>query len=207
MRQNVETITRIHLLGLPGAGKDTCACILKDMSKTDITKIISTGDIFRGATTPDGEYGCYYFDIKPFIESTNNGHYIPDETIVDIVNREIKKRQQENFSRFIFTGYPRTLGQLQEIKKTPQNDFYISLDCTEENAKKRIEKRYQKNLAEGKTTRADDLPEKFPNRLNQYQTLTVPVINELNKRGTLITLDTNGTVLEATQEIKRRITF
>jgi adenylate kinase family enzyme len=58
MSQN-ERITRIHLLGMPGCGKDTNAIFLRKMHP-EITNIISTGDIFRGANTPDGEYGEYY---------------------------------------------------------------------------------------------------------------------------------------------------
>jgi dephospho-CoA kinase len=71
MNQNEVLITRIHLLGRPGSGKDTNAIFLKNSSPAT-SDIVSTGDIFRGANTPDGEYGCYYPILKPHIENTNN---------------------------------------------------------------------------------------------------------------------------------------
>ena len=203
MKQKERLITRIHLLGMPGSGKDTNAIPLKNYYP-EISDIVSTGNIFRGANSPDGEYGCYYSILKPYIENTNNGGLIPDPIIVRIVNLELDKRQKFNLSRFIFTGYPRTLGQLDEINKSPQNDLFIFLDCSEDVAQRRIIKRYEEGL-KNKNERVDDNPKKFPNRLKNFQDLTLPLINELKTRGHLITIDANGTVKEVAKEIKEKV--
>ena len=203
MSQN-ERITRIHLLGMPGSGKDTNAKSLREIHP-DITDIISTGDIFRGANTPDGEYGQYYPILKPYIEDTNNGGLLPDDVVVQIVNLETAKRQQKSFSRFIFTGYPRTLDQLKEIDKSPQNDVFIFLDCSLEQIQSRIKNRYDQALTNNEPIRKDDLPEKFSKRLQSFQEFTLPLITELQRRGNLITIDANGTIEEIAQEMQERV--
>jgi len=204
MGQNESLITRIHLLGMPGSGKDTNAIPLKN-KYPKISDIVSTGDIFRGANTPDGEYGCYYPILKLYIENTNNGGLIPDDIIVRIVNIETVKRQQKSFSRFIFTGYPRTLRQLEEINKSPQNDIFIFLDCSIENAQFRIKNRYEEDFKTKQTIRKDDLPEKFPKRLQSFQEFTLPLIVELKRRGDLITINANGTIKEVAHEIQEKV--
>jgi len=118
---------------------------------------------------------------------------------------ETFRRQEKSFSRFIFTGYPRTLGQLEEINKSPLNDIFIFLDCSVENAQFRIRNRYEEDLKNKRTTRKDDLPEKFPKRLQGFQEFTLPLIAELQRRGNLITINANGTVKEVVQEIKEKV--
>jgi adenylate kinase family enzyme len=206
MRQNEKLLTRIHLLGMPGSGKDTNATPLKGR-QSDISDIVSTGDIFRGARTPDGEYGCYHSIIKPYIENTDNGGLIPDPIIVHIVDLEIAKRQLKRFSRLIFTGYPRTIDQLTEIDKSPQNDIFVFLDCTQENAQLRIEKRYKEDLEAGRTPREDDKPEKLPKRFATFNSQTLPLVNELKTQKRLIIIDANGTVEEVSEEFKIRVKY
>jgi adenylate kinase family enzyme len=197
-------VTRIHLLGIPGSGKDTNAIPLKNRYP-NVSDIVSTGDIFCSANSPKGEYGCYYPILKPHIENTNNGALIPDEIIVQIVNAELIKRQGNNLSRFIFTGYPRTLGQLSEINKTPHNDIFIFLDCTEEIARNRIIHRYQQDLLTNGITRKDDSPEKFPKRLKAFQNLTLPLITKLDKEKTLTIINANGSKTEVAKEILEKV--
>lgn len=204
MEQKESLITRIHLLGMPGSGKDTNAIFLRD-KYPEISDIVSTGDIFRQANTPDGKYGQYYPILKPYIDNTNNGGLIPDDIIVRIVDLEIVKRQQQSFSRFIFTGYPRTLGQLEVINKSPQNDIFIFLDCSIENAQFRIRKRFEETIKNNQTIRKDDLPEKFPKRLQSFQEFTLPLIMELQRRCNLITINANGTTEQVTHEIQEKV--
>ncbi len=206
MKSAETCIVRIHLLGMPGSGKDTNAVPLKNRYP-QISDIVSTGDIFRSANTLDGEYGCYYPTLKPHIENTNNGALIPDEIIVQIVNTEISKRQQNKLSRFIFTGYPRTLGQLSEINKTPQNDIFVFLDCTEEIARNRIINRYQQDLKTNGITRKDDSPEKFPKRLKAFQDLTLPLIVKLDREKTLIVVNANSSKTEVAKEILKKVRY
>jgi len=206
MKSKEVSVTRIHLLGIPGSGKDTNAIPLKNRYP-DTSDIVSTGDIFRGANSIDGKFGCYYPILKPHIENTNNGSLIPDEIIVQIVNTELNKRQQNKLFRFIFTGYPRTLGQLQEINKTPQNDIFIFLDCNEKIAKNRIEHRYKTDLVTCGITRKDDLPEKFPYRLKIFKNLTLPLIVELNQQNNLITINANGTFEDVVKEIEEKVKY
>jgi adenylate kinase family enzyme len=206
MKLKELSVTRIHLLGIPGSGKDTNAIPLKNRYP-NISDIVSTGDIFRSASSSEGEFGCYYPILKPHIENTNNGALIPDEIIVQIVNTEITKRQQNKLSRFIFTGYPRTLGQLLEINKMPQNDIFVFLDCTEEIAKDRIIHRYQQDLKTNGVSRKDDSPEKFPNRLKAFQNQTLPLITKLRQQKKLITVNANGSVKEVAQEITEKVKY
>jgi adenylate kinase family enzyme len=94
-----------------------------------------------------------------------------------------------------------------EINKTPQNDIFVFLDCTEEIAKDRIIHRYQQDLKTNGVTRKDDSPEKFPNRLKTFQNQTLPLIIELRQQNNLITVNANGSVKEVAREIAKKIKY
>jgi len=206
MNQNENLITRIHLLGKPGSGKDTQATRIENSFPKTIA-IVSTGDIFRGATSPEGKYGQYYGLLKPHIENTNNGALIPDDIIVRIVNMDLEERLRKGFTTLIYTGYPRTIGQLIEIDKSPKNDIFVFLDCTQENAQLRIKERYEKDIKARRNPREDDKPEKLPKRFETFNNQTLPLVNELQTQKRLITIDANATIKEVAKEIKTRVKY
>ena len=207
MDKKEVSLTNIFLLGMPGAGKDTNAVFIRN-SHPNISAIISTGDIFRGASTPDGEYGRFYSRLKTCRDNVNNGGYIPDDIIVSIVNEVTSEMMVNNgISRFIFTGFPRTISQLNEIEKVSAQNHFLHLNCTIKNAKERINHRYEEDIKNGRDVREDDLPEKFSTRLNQYKTRTLPIINDLKIRGKIISIDTNCSIEEVAKKIKTRINF
>src|SRR3989344_7929418 len=101
----------VFINGRGASGKDTHADLLVAQNPHAVR--ISTGDIYRGAKTPDGAYGKFYGQIKPHIEHVDNkGGYIPDEVILPIVYQVVEDHIQEGKSTLIFTGFPRTIDQL-----------------------------------------------------------------------------------------------
>jgi adenylate kinase len=94
----------IVLLGSPGAGKGTQSKML--CAKYNLEHI-ATGDIFRSEiskNTPLGEKAQHY---------VKKGMLVPDELVVEMV----ASRLDAGTGRWLLDGFPRTLGQAQELDK------------------------------------------------------------------------------------------
>src|SRR3989344_5692288 len=70
---NPERLRFVFINGKGSSGKDTQAEILRTNAESIVR--ISTGDIYRGARTPDGEYGRFHEQIRPFMEAVGAGGY------------------------------------------------------------------------------------------------------------------------------------
>lgn len=208
MSQNECLITRIHMIGKPGTGKDTQATIIKEFSP-ETTDIVSTGDIFRGAKSSDGKYGQYYPLLKPYISDVNQGNYIPDNVIVGIVNTDLQERLKIGFTTLIYTGYPRTVNQLYEINRTSEEELFLNLyiyyRCSTEIARERVLNRRNEFIKAGKIPRDEDNPETFEKRIKAFNKNTVPLIRELRQQNSLITIEANGTIMEIAEITRRKL--
>ena len=140
---------RLVLVGPPGAGKGTQAAILSE--KLGVPHI-STGDLFRaniGEGTPLG------IEAKSYIDA---GNLVPDDVTVRMV--ESRLNEDDAAKGFLLDGFPRTVGQAEELKRLLSNlgtelDAVVQFDVSEDVVVERM-------LARG---RADDTEEVIRNRL------------------------------------------
>ena len=97
---------QIIFLGPPASGKGTQSSLIVEKYKIPH---ISTGDILRKAIkdrTPEG------IIAERLI---NDGNFVPDNLIVNIVKKRLKEKDCEN--GFLLDGFPRTVPQADELEK------------------------------------------------------------------------------------------
>ena len=87
----------IILFGLAGSGKGTQG---KALSEIFGWRWVSVGDVIRAT----GEYQ----------NLTNSGKLIPDADVIRLMDKEIKKNEEEGFE-MILDGYPRSVEQARYI--------------------------------------------------------------------------------------------
>jgi adenylate kinase family enzyme len=151
----------IFINGKGSSGKDTQADILKEKIGTTAIKL-STGDIYREAKAGTGEYGKYHDQIAPFIaEVDKNGGLVSDEVIFGIVKIIIIDKISEGKETFIFTGFPRTIGQLELIDRLvgsleEADAIHLHYDISDETSRERAGFRRQKAEDLGIPIRPDD---------------------------------------------------
>lgn len=174
---------RLILLGPPGAGKGTQATRL--VNKFSIPQL-STGDMLRAAVKAGTAVG------KQAKSVMDAGGLVSDEIVVGIIADRIQEADAKN--GFILDGFPRTVAQARAldellVKMKMQLDAIVELKVDEKILLGRIQKRADETVAAGGTVRADDNPEAFKVRLEQYRTLTAPVSAYYASKGTLKVVD------------------
>jgi len=198
---------RIVLLGAPGAGKGTqCKNIVDQYGLLHL----SSGDILRqerAAGTELGEKAKSYMD---------SGGLVPDEIIIEMMTRAIKKAPD---SGFLLDGFPRTVKQAAELDKAlaangMKIDFVLNLRADDDVVTRRITGRricpecgavYHIEYLRPKTDlicdndgaelvqRPDDTPEVVANRLKTYHQQTEPLVDYYRNNGTVYDFDADGT--------------
>jgi len=186
-------MTRMIILGPPGAGKGTQA---SGIAERYGIPAISTGDIFRAnikAGTPLGE------QVK---EITASGGLVPDE----LTNRIVADRlsQADAQEGFLLDGYPRNLGQVEALdtmlSATGQSlDVVLELVVDTEEVVQRLLKRAE---IEG---RVDDTEEVVRHRMDVYAEQTAPLSDAYEKRGLLRRVDGLGEVDEVAARINEAL--
>ncbi len=183
----------IALFGPPGAGKGTQAKRLAE--KYNLT-YISTGDILRKEIKEKTELGLQAKDI------IEQGGLVSDEIIVQIIENNINMNPDSN--GILFDGFPRTYAQAYIldgllIKQNTKLSCLISLDVSKDILIKRMTARAEKE------NRADDKIEVIENRLREYDTKTVPVIDYYKEQGKYYSIDGVGSVDEVFERITEKI--
>ncbi|WP_129665315.1 adenylate kinase [Phytoactinopolyspora endophytica] len=187
-------MTRLLIMGPPGAGKGTQAQLVADYFGIPA---ISTGDIFRANAseqTPLGIEAQRYMDA---------GDYVPDEVTNNMVQDRLSQPDAGN--GFLLDGYPRTLAQVEFLDSVlaDQNaslEHVIELVVDEEEIVARLLKRAAE---EGRT---DDSEEVIRNRLHVYQEQTAPLTAVYAERGLLLRVDGLGHVEEVAARVENAIT-
>ena len=182
-------MTRMIILGPPGAGKGTQAALIAERYGVPA---ISTGDIFRANIKAETELGQQVKEI------TASGALVPDE----LTNRIVEDRlaQTDAQEGFLLDGYPRNLGQVEALdtmlRATGQSlDVVIELVVDTEEVVQRLLKRAE---IEG---REDDTEEVVRHRMDVYTEQTAPLSEAYDKRGLLERVDGLGEVDEVTARI------
>ena len=182
-------MTRLLLIGTPGAGKGTQA---QRLSETFDIPAISTGDIFRLNVKNETELGK---QAKAFMD---RGEYVPDSLTNELVRDRLSNADATD--GFLLDGYPRTADQVQELddilaEKNQQLDAVIMITADVDEVVRRL---LNRAIEQG---RADDTEDVIRHRLDVYEEQTAPLISVYAARGLVITVDGLGEVAEVTGRI------
>jgi len=174
---------RLILLGPPGAGKGTQSTRL--VEKFGIPQL-STGDMLRAAVKAGTPVGL---KAKAVMDA---GGLVSDDIVVGIINDRIEEADAKK--GFILDGFPRTVAQAKALdvmlaEKKLKLDAVVELKVDEKALLARIENRARETVAAGGTVRADDNPEAFKVRLDQYREQTAPVSAYYANKGQLKMVD------------------
>ncbi len=182
-------MTRLLLIGPPGAGKGTQAARLAERYGIPA---ISTGDIFRSNVreqTPLGKQAKVYMDA---------GDNVPDSLTNDLIRHRLE--EQDADSGFLLDGYPRTTDQVRELDEFLAGhgaalDAVIELVADPNVVVERLRKRA---IEQG---RSDDDESVVRHRMDVYREQTAPLIDIYDGRGVLVKIDALGPIDAVTARI------
>ncbi len=182
-------MTRLLLIGAPGAGKGTQAV---QLAETFGIPAISTGDIFRYNVKNETELGKL---AKSFMD---RGEYVPDTVTNDLVRSRLA--EPDAAAGFLLDGYPRTAEQVTELDGMletagTQLDAVVLLTADTDEVVRRL---LNRAVEQG---RADDTEDVIRRRLEIYEEQTAPLINVYAGRNLVVTIDGLGEVAEVTGRI------
>jgi adenylate kinase len=182
-------VTRLLLIGTPGAGKGTQA---QRLSETFGIPAISTGDIFRHNVKNETELGKL---AKAYMD---RGEYVPDSLTNDLVRDRLS--QADAADGFLLDGYPRTADQVAELddilaEKSQHLDAVVMLSADVDEVVRRL---LNRAIEQG---RADDTEDVIRHRLEVYEEQTAPLISVYAARDLVITVDGLGEVSDVTDRI------
>ena len=186
-------MTRLLIVGPPGAGKGTQSARLLD---TFSIPAIATGDIFRKNIQDETPLGV---EVKAIVDA---GDYVPDS----LTNALVKSRlgEVDALDGFLLDGYPRTLEQVSYLDrllaaKSQSLDAVIQLVADQEEVVARLRKRA---IAQGRT---DDTEEAIRHRQQVYSRETTPLIAVYGARGLLIEVDGLGEINDVSSRISEAL--
>ncbi len=182
-------MTRLLLIGPPGAGKGTQAALLSEHLGIPA---ISTGDIFRYNVKNQTPLGV---EAKGFMD---RGEYVPDSLTNALVRDRLS--HDDALGGFLLDGYPRTIDQVNELDGILSDagkrlDVVVQLTADNDELVRRLAHRAE---VEG---RADDTPEVIRRRLEVYDSQTAPLIDVYAARGLVAKIDGLGEISDVTARI------
>lgn len=181
------TVTRLLIIGPPGAGKGTQAT---KISEHYGVPAISTGDIFRANIKGQTGLGL---KVQAIIES---GELVPDSLTNEIVRDRL--HQEDAAGGFLLDGYPRNVEQvhaLDEMIEGDALDAVVLLDADTNEVVARLLKRAE---IEG---RADDTEDVIRHRQDVYAEQTAPLVELFTERNKLVRVDGLGGIDEVADRI------
>lgn len=161
---------RIAIIGQCGAGKSTLARILSGMFNV---MVISSGDLARA----HGFAGS---------EAEKEGKLDPDETKI----RKLVKEAVGDSDRYILDGFPRTVGQIEDMQIPIDAVLYLNLGKGTSIGAERL-------LARG---RPDDTLEIIGARIATYYTYTHPLVDYYLDKEKLLYINATGTIAETLRQ-------
>jgi adenylate kinase len=182
-------VTRLVILGPPGAGKGTQAARLGEHYGIPA---ISTGDIFRWNIAEQTDLGL---KVKTVLDS---GGYVSDE----ITNAMVRDRLAQDDARggFLLDGYPRTNAQVAELDRMLEAagerlDAAVELTVDTDEVVARLLRRAQTG------GRSDDTEEVIRRRQQIYIEETAPLTEVYGERGLLVRVDGLGQMDDVTARL------
>ena len=182
-------MTRLLLVGPPGAGKGTQAAIL---AETFDIPAISTGDMFRTNVVNGTPLGL---QVKAIMDA---GEYVTDSLTNEIVADRLSEPDAR--SGFLLDGYPRTPDQVDELDRilaadNASLDVVVLLVADADVVVARLLKRATEQ------GRLDDTEEIIRHRMNVYVEQTSPIIDGYDARNLVVRVDALGAVDDVTARI------
>jgi len=182
-------VTRLLLIGPPGAGKGTQAVRLAEAYRIPA---ISTGDIFRDNVKNQTDLGR---EAKVYMDAGDN---VPDSLTNALIRDRLAEADCD--TGFLLDGYPRTTDQVRELDEFLAGngtvlDVVVELVADPEVVIERLGKRA---LEQG---RSDDDEAVVRHRLEVYTEQTAPLIDVYDSRGVLVKVDALGAVDDVTERI------
>jgi adenylate kinase len=182
-------VTRLLIVGPPGAGKGTQAARISE--RFDIPTI-STGDIFRKNIADQTALGR---QVKAIVDA---GDYVPDTLTNALVTDRLN--EADATGGFLLDGYPRTTDQVHYLDALLAShghalDAVIRLVADQEEIIRRLR---QRAIDQG---RLDDSEESIRHRQDVYIRETAPLIEMFREQGLLVEIDGLGGIDLVTERI------
>jgi len=182
-------VTRLLLIGPPGAGKGTQAAKLAEAFKIPA---ISTGDIFRENVKNETALG------KQARALMDRGEYVPDSLTNDLVRDRLAWDDAKE--GFLLDGYPRTSDQVEELDRILAADgeslsAVVQITANTDEVVRRLRNRA---IEQGRT---DDTEDVIRHRLDIYAEQTAPLIEVFSNRQLVVEVDGLGAVEIVTARI------
>jgi len=208
---------RAVLLGPPGSGKGTQSPRLKEHFSVCH---LATGDLLRAEIGSGSELG------KEIREVIDQGKLVSDELVLRMVADNLDKAECKN--GFLLDGFPRTIGQAEKLdvmleKRKEPLESVVEFGIDDSLLVRRICGRWF-HLASGRSyheefhpprvpgkdditgevlvRRNDDNPEVLKKRLEQYHSLTSPLVEYYKKKGLHNRVDASQQANEVFANIK-----
>ncbi len=206
-----ERLQFIFINGRTSAGKDTQVEILEKEIPDSIR--LSTGDIYRGARTPGGEYGQFHPIVAPYVAAVDAGQLLPMDVVIEMAGAVIEDEIGKGRRAFIFTGFPRSIEQVEKVDEYLErlgSDFevqvgHVCIAVTESLAKERARIRRSQAVEKGETPRSDDMEEALDKRMEQYSSFTGPMFHHLANQKRLKIVRGDGTVNDVRSKIAKAL--
>lgn len=186
------TVTRLLIIGPPGAGKGTQA---SKIAEAYGIPAISTGDIFRANIKGGTELGQR---VQAIIES---GELVPDSLTNEIVADRLQ--QEDAAGGFLLDGYPRNVEQVHALDGMIEGDALDAVVLLEADTDEVVARLLKRAEIEG---RADDTEEVIRHRQDVYAEQTAPLIELFTERGILVSVDGLGGIDEVAERISSALT-
>ncbi|MCQ2350447.1 MAG: adenylate kinase [Paludibacteraceae bacterium] len=183
----------VVIFGAPGSGKGTQSELIE--KKYGLVHL-STGDILRAEIAKGSEIGKLADGL------ISKGHFIPDDLMIRILNAHLDMYPTAN--GFIFDGFPRTLTQAEALDTMLKNrnlkvSLMLNIDVDTNELVKRL-------LNRGKTSgRSDDNLQTIHERIQVYETKTLPVIQFYDRQKKHHRIKGTGTMEEVFERICNEI--
>lgn len=199
MLRPVVQMLKLIIFGPPSAGKGTQA---QRLSKKYGIPQIATGDLLREAVAKQTPLGV---KIKSYLDSGRLG---PDDLIVQLISDRVSK--PDCADGYILDGFPRTMGQAEELDKMTEVDIVLNIVVDLEALVERAVGRricpecaavyhvsFNPPKAEGVCDkcgseliqRDDDREDTVRNRLRIYSEQTAPLVEHFRSKGILVDID------------------
>jgi adenylate kinase len=182
-------VTRLLIVGPPGAGKGTQAARISERFGIPT---ISTGDIFRKNIADETDLGK---QVKAIVDA---GDYVPDSLTNALVTDRLN--EADAAGGFLLDGYPRTTDQVEYLANLLAShghslDAVIRLVADQDEIVRRLR---QRAIDQG---RVDDSEEAIRHRQDVYIRETAPLIDMFRAQGLLVEVDGLGPIDEVTGRI------
>lgn len=189
----IHNMLNVVIFGAPGSGKGTQSELIE--KKYGLVHL-STGDILRAEIAKGSEIGKLADGL------ISKGQFIPDDLMISILNSAID--QYPTAKGFIFDGFPRTVPQAEALDSMLKNrnirvSIMLNIDVDTNELVKRL-------LNRGKTSgRSDDNLQTIQQRIQVYETKTLPVIQFYDRQSKHHRIKGTGTMEEVFDAICKEI--